>query len=324
MYRSVLVSFILTLAGPARADLVNELESAADHHVAAQGDYKGGLKNSWEYKIGTRRSAVNITGVTAAGLLAAFRLTSLQEHQDAALRAARSLVEAYDLGWKKHRPFTQDIEFLAEAGFIIDAGRWFNVTCSYYAPEPFVDLIMSGRGNTPAIAGWDLASAIRAAIAVGQIAYARGLVTATIKRRSEWDRGDKGLGQWLARGSMLWALAKARDRVGLTPEQRRVAESLAAELSAAQRREGGWQEGPGGVYCTQTTAYAVLGLSQWSAGKSAAKAGRTWLRRVGRNDSKFFVGGKIWATTYLLNGRPENDYNSEIQSEAMLALAGAR
>ena len=324
MSRALAVVLVLGTARVASADLAHELESAADHHVAAQGNYQGGLKSSWEYRIGSQRSAVNITGVTAHGLLAAFRLTGLQEHQDAALRAARSLITAYDLGWKKHRPFTQDIEFLAEAGFIIDAGRWFNVTRSYYAPEQFVDLTITGRRSSPAIAGWDLASAIRAAIAVGQIAYARGLVAETVKRRSEWDRGDKGLGQWLARGSMLWALGKARDRVGLTPEQRQMAESLVAELTAAQRREGGWQDGPGGVFCTQTTAYAVLGLSHWSAGKRSAQAGRTWMRRVGRNDSKFYVGGKIWATTYFLDGRPENDYNSEIQSEAMLALASAR
>ncbi len=294
-----------------------ELEDAADHHVSGQGSYRGGLKDSWEYKMGSRRSAQNITGIAAHGLLAAFQLTGLQEHQDAALRAAQSLIHRYDQGWRKRRPYTQDVEFLAAAGYIIDAGRWFNVTRGNYTPATYVSYVIEGRKGSPQVAGWDLASTIRAAVAVGQLEYARGLLAETVKRRAEWDRA--GTGQALARGSLLWAMGIVRDRLGLTPEQRALAESLVRELAAEQKANGAFQTGS--ELCTQTTAYAVLGLSRFSAGRQAAASGKRWLRSVARQDTRFFQGGRIWATTYTLGGRPENDYNSVIQSEAMMALA---
>jgi hypothetical protein len=313
----------LVAAAEVRADaLAVELEDAADHHVSGQGNHRGGLRSSWEWKLGTGRGAPNITGIAARGLLAAHRLTGLQEHQDAALRAARSLVRAFDGGWRGRRPYTQDVEFLAAAGHIIDAGRWFNATRGRWTAGGYVGMVIDGRRGAPQIAGWDVASAIRAAVAVGQLEYGRGLLGELLKRRGDWDR--PGMGQWLARGSLLWALADARDRFGLAPEQRQVAESLVREVVAAQRPNGAWQEQAGGVLCTQTTAYAVLGLSRWSGGKRAVAAGKGWLRRAARQDTKFFQGGRIWATTYLLSGAPENDYNSEIQSEAMMALAAGR
>jgi hypothetical protein len=320
MQRALVASLatVLVLSPAWASPLKLELEDAADHHVAGQGSYRGGLKDSWEYKMGSRRSAQNITGITAHGLLAAFQLTGLQEHQDAAVRAAQSLIHRYDQGWRKRRPYTQDIEFLAAAGYIIDAARWFNVTRGNYTPATYVSYVIEGRKGSPQVAGWDLASAIRAAVAVGQLEYARGLLAETLKRRGEWDRS--GSGQALARGSLLFALGVVRDRLGLTPEQRSLAESLVRELAAEQRASGAWQTG--NELCTQTTAYAILGLGRFAgAGRRAAASGKRWLRAVARQDTRFFQGGRIWATTYTLSGRPENDYNSMIQSEAMLALA---
>lgn len=320
--RSLLVTGILTVGVTAHATPVKvEVEDAADHHVSAQGTYTGGLAHSWEWKFGSKRSAPNITGVAAHGLLAAHKLTGLQEHQDSAVRAARSLIDAYDRGWKTRRPHTQDIEFLAAAGFIIDAGRWFNVTRGRYTPAAYVDLVLSARkrAGIPHVAGWDIASAIRASLAVGQNSFAQELAAELVRRRSEWDRPGKS--QNLARGSLLWALAELRARVGLSPEQLHLAGSLVRDLSGAQRPHGAWLESSSGPICTQTTAYAILGLSRWSAGKPAAAKGRAWLVRSALTDKKFFYGGRVWATTYTQAGLPENNFNSEIQSEAMMALA---
>jgi hypothetical protein len=159
---------------------------------------------------------------------------------------------------------------------------------------------------------------------VGELAYARGLLAETVKRRGDWDRADRGPGQWLSRGSLLWAMAEARDRLGLTPEQRQVADGLLRDVVAAQRGNGAWQEQAGGFLCAQTTAYSVLGLARWPGGKRAAGLGRAWLRRAAQTDQKFFAGGRMWATTYRLDGRPEDSYSSEIQSEVMMALASDR
>jgi hypothetical protein len=318
----LLAAAILSLGITAEASPTKvEVEDAADHHVSAQGTYKGGLPHSWEWKFGSKRSARNITGIAAHGLLAAHRLTGLQEHQDSAVRAAQSLVKAYDQGWKKRRPHTQDIEFLAAAGFIIDAGRWFNVTRGRYTPAAYVDLVLSGRkrAKIPQVAAWDIASAVRASLAVGQNSFAQELVTELVRRRGEWDRPGKSRN--LARGSLLWALALLKTRAGLSPEQLHLASEMVRDLSAAQQAHGGWLESSSGPVCTQTTAYAILGLSRWSAGKQAAAKGRAWLVRAALTDKKFFYGGRIWATTYTRAGLPENNFNSEIQSEAMMALA---
>jgi len=309
-------------AGPLKV----EAEDAGDHHVAAQGNYRGGLANSWEWKLGTRRSAKNITGIAAHGLLAVHRVTGLDEHQQAAVRAARSLIRAYDRGWSKQRPHTQDIEFLAAAGFIIDAGRWFQVAVSRFPAPTYVDMVISARkrAKVPQVAAWDVASAIRAALAVGQTDYARALMAELVQRRSEWDRA--GVGQDLARGSLLWAMADLRDRGRLGAAEQQLASVLVSELAARQQQSGAWLERVGSsTVCTQTTAYAILGLSRWKQSKQNAARGRRWLTRSALTDKRFFYGGRIWATTYLSrSGQPENDFNSEVQSEAMMALATGR
>lgn len=317
----------LLLAGPALANRVEvEAEDAADHHVSAQGKYRGGLAHSWEWTLGSKRSAVNITGISAMGLIAVHRLTGLGEHEASALRAARSLVRAYDAGWKAHRPFTQDIEFLAQAGFIIDAARWFNITTGHYPAATYVDMVLEKRkkAKIPQVAGWDLASAVRAALAVGQTDYARALLAELVQRRSEWDRA--GVGQDLARGSLLWTLGELQARGGLTAEQQRLADALVRDLGARQQPAGAWLERSGAkVICTQTTAYAILGLSRFKQGKAAAARGRAWLAGAALTDQRHFQGGRVWATTYLSSsGQPENNFNSEIQSEALMALATGR
>jgi hypothetical protein len=326
MKSSLLAFFTISLlSAPGLAKpLVIEMEAAADHHVSAQGDYRGGLAQSWEYNFGSSRSAPNITGIVASGLLAAFKLTGLQEHEESALRAARSLISAYDRGWRKQRPVTQDIEFLVNAGFMIDAARWFKVTRGSFNPAAYVSMVLERRVSAASVGAWDVASAIRAALGVGEIEYARGLLRALLEKRAVWDRADRGPGQRLARGSLIWAMGELRDRAGLTVEEQQLAANLVSELSAEQSSSGGWQDLAGGVLCTQTTAYATLGLSRWASGNTASAKGRAWLRRMALTDQKFFVGGRIWATTYKSNGAPENNYNSEVQSEVMMALASAR
>lgn len=318
------IGLCLSLAAPtvrAAPPVAVDVEDAADHHVSAQGTYRGGLQHSWEARLGSGRSASNITGITAHGLLAAHRVTGLQMHQQSALKAAKSLIKMWDGRWRSRRPYTQDVEFLAAAGFIIDAARWFDLTRNRWSPHAYVDHVMTGRKRIPSVVGWDIGSAIRAAVAVGQLDYARGLLREVLRRRGEWDVTGKGNGQHLSRGSLLWAMAGMKTRGALTREQQRVAAGMARDLMAAQQSSGGWLDGSGKVFCTQTTAYAVLGLARWSQGKQAAARGRTWLQRVALADQKFFQGGRIWATTYKKSGQPENRFNSEIQSEAMMALA---
>lgn len=312
----------VALAAPLKVDV----EDAADHQVSAQGTYKGGLQHSWEYRFGSKRSGTNITGVVATGMLAAHRLTKLSEHQNSALRAAKALLAKYDKSWKRRRPHTQDIEFLAQAGYVIDAARWFNVLRRRWKAADYVDYVLSARaaGKSASIVGWDIASAIRAATAVGQPGYARGLLTRLIERRRAWDVAkDRQQAGVLSAASLLWALADYRRFSRLTADQRRFAESLERRVLAAQGKKGGFTTPDGSEYSTQTTAYAVAGLARWGGGKNkrAAARGRSWLRSVAVTDKQYYLGGRMWASHYDLQNRPSKTYVSEVQSEVLVALA---
>ncbi|MCC6748669.1 MAG: hypothetical protein IT371_13495 [Deltaproteobacteria bacterium] len=305
------------------APLAVEVEDAADHHVAAQGRYRGGLKDSWEWQLGTRRSAPNITGVSAHGLLAAHRITRLKEHEDSALRAADALVAAYDAGWKGNRPYTQDLEFLVAAGYVVDAARWFRVLSQNYTPAGYVDHLIRHRGGQGLVnmAGWDAASAIRAAVAVGDVAYARGMLERVVERRGAWDLYGAGDAQRLSHASLLWAIAVFKGRSRLSPEVEQFTQASLRALVGSQSPAGAWETELGGRLCTQTTAYAVLGLAGHAQGRGAAARGRRWLLHVAEKDQRYFVGGRIWAATYRRDGRPMGPYVSEIQSEVLQALA---
>jgi hypothetical protein len=318
---------LLTLpAGAQAAPLAVDVEDAADHQVSAQGTYKGGLANSWEWRFGSKRSSENITGVVASGMLAAHKLTKLSEHQNSALRAAKALIARYDTRWKQRRPHTQDIEFLAQAGYVIDAGRWFSVLQRRWRAAAYVDYVLSARAaaKSASIVGWDIASALRASIAVGQLGYARGLLTRVIERRRAWDVAkDRQQAGVLSAASLLWALADYKRFSRLTADQRRFAESLQRRVLAAQGKKGGFTTPDGSEYSTQTSAYAVIGLARWggSKAKRAAARGRTWLRGVAVTDKQYYLGGRMWAAHYTLQNRPSKRYLSEVQSEVLTALA---
>ncbi|MCA9666586.1 MAG: hypothetical protein KC503_13385 [Myxococcales bacterium] len=312
---------LLSAATANAAPLKVEVEDAADHHLALQGAFKGGLSNSWEWLLGSKRSSKNIVGINAHGLLAAHRLTGLQSHERSALKAAKALVAAYDGGWRNRRPHTQDIEFLAAAGYVIDAAKWFRVLTSRWTASSYVDYVIRRRGGYRSLAGWDIASAVRAAVAVGEVNYARALLDRVITRRASWDVASNGNSRMLSRASLLWALASYKSRSSLDTRQQRFASALLRSVMAAQTSRGAWLSGDGKSLSTQTTAYAVLGLAGWPTGQRSAKAGKRWLVSTASTDRKFVAGGRIWASHYKLDGKPTQRYISEIQSEVLQALA---
>lgn len=324
--RAIICSLLTGLvAVPALASPVKvEAEDAADHQVSAQGTYRGGLPHSWEWRFGSKRSGNNITGVVAHGLLAAHALTGLDEHQKSALRAAKSLIAAYDRGWRNRRPHTQDIEFLVAAGYVIDAARWFGVLTRQFSAERFVDHVIARRskGHYASMSGWDVASAIRAATSLGKIAYARALIDRLIERRGAWDVEDRAAAQPLSYGSLLWALGDFKNMSKLSTGQQRFARSMLRRLVAAQHSSGGIFHASSKTFSTQATAYAALGLSRWRRGEEPAAHARAWLRQVAVQDEEFFAGGRMWASEYGPHGRPKSAYHSEVQSEVLRALAG--
>jgi hypothetical protein len=307
-------------AAPAKVDI----EDGADHQIAAQGTYKGGLANSWEWQFGTKRSGTNITGIVASGMIAAYRVTGLKAHEKGALKAAKSLIKAYDGGWRNKRPHTQDIEFLVAAGYVIDAAKWFHVLEQRFGSTGYVDYVLGARqrGKSASLLGWDIASAMRAAMAVGKINVAREMLQRLIQQRRAWD-GNKDSAQatTLSAASLLWALGQYRSWRQLDSNEARFAASMLRRVIAKQSANGAYRCEGDTSFCTQATAYAAIGLNYWKSGKRASKRARRWLQSVGKRDRQFFEGGRIWASYYSASGKPGKRYHSEIQAEVMMALA---
>ena len=148
---------------------------------------------------------------------------------------------------------------------------------------------------------------------------AKELLAELLRRRAWWGGRSKDPWRDRARGSLLWAMAMLRDQRALEPAQQRLGAVVVRQLARRQRSDGGWVSRA--RLCTQTTAYAVIGLSRWKAGLPAAARGRYWLVRMARRDKRFIRGGRVWAATYSVSGKPGKNINAPLQSEVMMALA---
>jgi len=267
---------------------------AADHHLELQGPFSG-IENTWEWIIGSGSTGSNVQGISATGLLAAYEKTYDSTYLDGAILAGNTLEARYDAA-PEDRAFSQDIEFLVrlsqnseEVSYTETAGDWYANTMDAYDAEELVDWYIDNRGF---LAGWDLASQIRAAMAVGEIDYATGLAAELIDRQGEWMTSD--LGGW-DYGSLLWAFAELGDKsfnsyVG----------ELREALLGAQESDGSWD---GGDY--QSTAYAILGLIADGTAKGAQAKAWVFFR-----DSQTEDGG--WSYPPELG---------EVNSEVIMALS---
>lgn len=272
----VLLSVFLigVLIGPApllaaRHDGVEDaLEQGADRMVSLQGTY-GGVPNIWEWIIGSGISGNNILGISATGLVAAYEKTKDRRYLAAAIAAGNTLVARYNAAivggvtWDD-RPYSQDVEFLAWLSresknpvYGDVAVKWHSIIPAYKTAAENVNRYIS-RGS---LAGWDLASQIRAALAVGQKDYAKAVAAELIRRSADWVGNTNPYGDLtiLSYASLLWAL----DQVG---DNQEVISQYRSALLTTQETDGSWD---GGAY--QTTAYAILGLSA-NKGKDVKKA----------------------------------------------------
>lgn len=292
------------------------LVDAADHHVSAQGNYKRGSKSSWEWKMGSRVSAPNQSGINASGLLAVHRLSKEKAHLDSALKAASVLIKKYKSVWKNKRPYTQDIEFLANAGHIFDAISLFKRLKRQYRASEYVKHVLANRKN--AIGGWDIASAIRAAVICGDAPYANELLNQLIAQQSDWDKYDRKGSQYLAAGSLLWAISKLKMENRLTQHQTSFYRMLKRRIDRQIAKDGALKN-PNGFVSTQTMAYALIAYVNLGDKPTATRIAN-WINRHALTDKKFFWGGKIWSSHYL-NDKASKSYYGEVQSEVLMALA---
>ena len=285
--------------GGNQAELNSLLVTAADLHLSRQGTYSG-IPDTWEWKIGSFAGYWNVVGISATGLLAAYEKTGDTDYLDGAILTGNTLVANYDA--ITSRPYSQDIEFLArlaadsgDPSFLTKAASYYSRVTGAFTAVENADRYINARLS---LAGWDLASQIRAAVAVGNTDYATGMVTRLIERRVDWE--DAPYGGWnyttVSHASLLWAL---RDLSNTSFSA--YTDEIRTSLLAAQETGGSWD---GGDY--QTTAYAILGLDRPRTPATSSASAEAWVFLRDNNTA----GGWVYSGT---------EYG-EVNSEVIMAL----
>jgi hypothetical protein len=296
----------------------DSIRLGADFLLGQQGDYRvegkrGKVRAGWEWEVGSGAAAPNASGLVAVALLDAFKVTNDPAHLAAAEayagRLARMLAKSPE--W---RPYKPDIELLGRIYAQSGDERWRAAAEDAFrrvravAPGGKAELQrLIGVREGSGLVGYDAALGVRAALAVGEMAWAAELLDAAIAASGlSWGRADDThrLVSW---GALLDVAARV-DRARYAKAIALLAEGLRLKQGA----EGSWAQRE-----TQATAYAVLGLQ--AAGdpvsRAAAQRGAAWLRRT-----QLRAGG--WAD--YNDGLPEPFVGavlSEPAAEAIQALA---
>jgi hypothetical protein len=306
----------------------------ADLHLDRQGTYSNGcdggygppavyeIGHTWEWVVGNESTCWNVGGISATGLLAAFERTRNHDYLEGAIAQGDTLAEKYNIivtddpegaEWED-RPFSQDIEFLVRLSFDSRdwsyarlARNWYKIVTDNKTAEETADRYIDLRSS---LAGWDLASQIRAALAVGEWRYARRMAKRLLERRAEWEGIE--LGEWdytmSSYASLLWAFDELRFGLRDVHAAKREFRDLVLE---AQELDGSWEAGD-----YQTTAYAILGLDAFEVRRRGRKGeipkalgmAFTFLR-----DTQTQEGGWSYPPEY-----------GEVNSEVLMAVGGLR
>lgn len=309
-----------------REALNDVLVEGADLHLSRQETYDNAcgdsygppvvdeIDNTWEWQIDSGWTCWNVGGISATGLLAAYERTRDSAYLSAALLTGDTLVEKYSAiaihdpegaEWED-RPFSQDIEFLVrlsrdsgDRSYSSLAAEWYSIISDKMTAVDNADRYIEARCS---LAGWDLASQIRAAVAVGDRDYARGMANRLLERRDDWEGVLLGGSDYTmsSYASLLWAFhdigGSGRDVSAAIAEFRGL-------VLDAQEEDGSWDEGD-----YQTVAYAILGLDAVQRNvRTALGKAFAFLR-----DTQTTQGG--W--TYPLDGEL-----GEVNSEVLMALA---
>jgi len=232
---------------------------------------------AWDVTLfGSDEPAANTGGVIANALLDSYRrrphpstlVTLIQygEHLERAPSSERELA------------YKADIEFLARAGRLgllphgesAAAERFAHLRARSPSGTSEYRRIATGRGELAAIVGYDVALAIRAALAVNERTYGIELAEAYLAAEPLGQRGGRDPFAVLSTAALTLALARL--------DEPRLDAALATGrqlLVAWQRPNGAWAENN-----SQTTAYALMALAGakgTTPERLALERGRAWL-----------------------------------------------
>jgi hypothetical protein len=277
---------------------------AADRLVALQSSSDAG----WDWNVtgltahSGSASPTNIYGVTALGLLEAYKLTGNSSYLDAAKKVADAIVAG-----KSQRTDgsirSPDYRFLVEYGIISGDSTYISYARSkwdsdcanvaYYAsPEAMYNHLATTWVNDTGIDVWELSNFGLSAFAVKDTDWANKAADIVASYSLTINNSDDY--RFVGWGNALRFLCT----VNATKYSTKIA-SLVSLLESKQLSNGSWNSD------TQDTAYAIMGLNAAGAIDSA-KRGVEWLVTTQQSNGGWIVS----------NG---SEY-SEVDSEAIQAL----
>ena len=313
----VLITSIAVPAFAAKPDtgkdaVYKAIAAGGNRLLSLQGTSSGTIPYNWEWVAGDGYyGSDNLQGVTASGLLAAYEKTGNKALLTGARNAGDTLKQRFAAA-PTQRPYSQDVEFLVNLAkdtgnksYLDTAKKWYAVLMQNFTAEANVDRNIKARGS---LAGWDLASAIRAADATGNEKYALDMAKELIRRSADWVDvpypGTTDDYTTLSYGSMLWALDDVRGgNFHATIDKYR------DFLLANQQQDGSWL----GDY--QTTAYVILGLDAVKGeGKDLRDAISSASDYLVTNQNALGGWDNYFTSTYF------EEY-PEVDAECLMALA---
>jgi hypothetical protein len=280
-------------------------------------------------------SCPNLFGINGLGLLEAYKHNpTSQPLLDRARAAGNALVAMFaaEDPLAHTRPFMQDVEFLGalsqtsgDSTYMTTATNWFAVLIAQYpSAASRVDAIFASRERQGfrTYGAWDAASLVRAARAVGNVAYATAAANRIVDRELDRVEGGVLLKGWkytspagvpaddptgydytlLAEGSLL---ASIFDLPGFTTKR----DEYRTFLLSRQDPAGTWDGGD-----LQMTAYILKGLialGDASANNAIALASNFFAAHQQANGGwPFYIAGADSGPEY-----------TEVDSEVMQALS---
>lgn len=271
---------------------------------------------AWHWQLGTGPRADNVAGLAALALLEAYRVSGNSAYLTVARRHGDSLVRA-STGWSKNNlPYKADLELLAQLqlqtgnaayGRIARRGMEKLLARSPDGADEVSRIWQGRRASAPALLGFDVALAIRAALANGYRGYAYQLADAVLARLPEWYRPNRD-----RRYSLVSAgsLAEALRRLD-AGHYRRAGDRFRADLLRYQQNNGSWLANE-----TQPSAYALMALAVGTPRERAAfRRGIEWLKSTMLKRGDFALYNDYMPEPFV--GR----IISEVNAEALQALS---
>jgi hypothetical protein len=298
-------------------DFCQAMEKGTEFLLAAARNESPG-KSGWPWQAQADEIAPNITGLTALALLESWRSSGDSKTLALVRRVADGLVEKSASWSESNLPYKPDLELLARLGKQLNHDKYSRAARSGFeairrvSPKGAAEIarIWEGRkAGAPRLLGFDAALAIRAAVELGERAYAFELADAVLERTADWlPEGKMDRFGFVSLAAMTEAL-QALDAAHYA----RVIDRYRNILVKLQQPNGSWVMNE-----TQPSAYAALALADGTpAQREAFRKAVEWLK------STMLKKGALATYNDYMPEPFVGDVISEVHAEALAALARA-